>query len=115
MSSVDFPTATNLELTTSLQTLYTVPSTTGIILRNALVKVTNYSTATRLVDVYGVANTGTSSVSNADAYQLAVPPKDYVIIPIKRLAASAFIQAKADAASALTMGLLAGDLYTPGA
>ena len=110
--SVTFPTANPLVLSTSTQTFLTVPSTSGLVARDLVVKITNSTAATRLVSVYGVPSGGTASTGNAVAYEMSVPPKDYVLIPVGRLGASGTVQAAADA-TGLLITLESGNYYTP--
>lgn len=111
--TVAYPTEATIDVIATVRTLYTVPSTSGMILRDAVIKITNYTAATRLVNVYGVPSGSTASETYADAYKASVPPFDSVLIAMKRLGQGATIQVSADATAALNATLVTGNLYTP--
>jgi hypothetical protein len=111
--AVSYPPESSIDVSTTAASLYTVPDTAGILLRDATIKITNYTAATRLVNVYGVPSGGVASQANADAYQASVPPYDSILVAIRRLGQSGKIQVSADNAAALNAALISGNLYTP--
>lgn len=102
-----------ITLATTGQTFYTVPPTSGGMLRDCRLKADNYTSAIRLVTIYGVYSGEAAATSNAEAYQIPVPPFNYVEIPIKVLPASASIQALCDADTSVTLSLLSGRHFVP--
>lgn len=111
--AVSYPSESSVDVITTARTLYTVPATSGILLRDATIKVTNYTAATRLVNVYGVPSGSVASELYADAYQASVPPFDSILVAIRRLGQSGKIQVSADYVASLNAALISGNLYTP--
>ena len=111
--TTNFQAPTQIDLTDTETTLMTVGSTAGTIFKDGVVKVTNNTSATRLVYVYAVPSGASVSDTNAAANGMSVPARDYILIPVGRLGASGSIQAKADQTSSLTISLVSGNEYTP--
>jgi hypothetical protein len=101
-----------IELTTSNQTLYTVPAGQSI-LQNLSVKVSNYTGSARTVTVYEVPTGDTAADDTTAVKAHAVPINDYVLIPITHLAAGGTVVAVADANTALVASQSGGKLHTP--
>jgi len=99
-------------LTTASQTLYTVPEGANV-LRNLHIKVANYTATARWVTVWNVISGGTAADANTSVKQYVVPINDYVLIPVCRLEAGGFIDAAAEADTALVASQHGGDLFTP--
>lgn len=94
--------------------IYTVPSSpTTIILQELQIKVVNTSEATHTVTIYAVPSGGAASTSNAAAINMSVPPYDYVLIPVPRMAAGGTVEGFADTASVLSVQPIGGKLHTP--
>lgn len=103
-------------LTTGAATIYTVPSTSvaGTVLRNMVIRVTNYSTATRSTTLHAVPSGGSVSNTNAFANAIAIPVNDYVDFQVPLLEVSGALQALADQNAALNIQFISGNLFTPG-
>lgn len=115
MSSNTFPVLFNSQMIgATASTVYDVPTTpAGITLQNLQLKLTNVTNATRTVTVYAVPSAGSPSPTNAVALDMAVPPNDYILIPVERLGNGGTIQALADTASAVNIQPIGGKLHTP--
>ncbi|WP_299942117.1 hypothetical protein [uncultured Microbulbifer sp.] len=115
MSTNTYPVFFNsamLEDTVSI--LYRVPrSPSGTILQNLQVKITNTTSATRSVSVYAVPASSEPAPHNAVALNMSVPPNDYLLLPVERLANEGSIQAHADEPEALSAQPIGGKLYIP--
>lgn len=106
--SVAFPTPAPLDLTTEAQTFYTAPATSGLVCDNLHLLVTNYTGATRKVTVYAVNSGNVEAVDLSSAYERSVPAYDTISILVRRLPASGFISALADATSSINLSLHSG-------
>lgn len=106
--SVSFPTPAPLDLTTTIQTFYTAPSTSGLVTDNIHLLVTNYTAATRKVTIYAVNNGNAEAVDVSGAYERSVPAYDTISVLIRRIPADGFISALADANSALNLTMHSG-------
>ena len=71
--AVSYPPESSIDVSTTAASLYTVPDTAGILLRDATIKITNYTAATRLVNVYGVPSGGVVSQSRSIALTCILP------------------------------------------
>jgi len=106
--SVAFPTPSPIDLTTSEQTFYTAPSTSGTVADNLHLIVTNYTGATRKVTIHAVDSGDVSSVTTAVAYDRSVPAYDSISVLVRRLGASGYISAVADVSSAINLSMHSG-------
>lgn len=98
----------------TISTLYTVPATptTGT-LQDLQLKLTNTSAATRTVTLYAVPSGRSVDVSTAIVVDMAVAPKDYILLPVERLGAGGTIQGLADVAADVSVQPIGGKLHTP--
>ena len=95
-------------------TVYTVQSSpTTITLQDLQLKLTNVTAATRTVTIYAVPPSGAPDPSNAVAIEMSIPPYDYMILPVERLAAGGSIQGLASAAASVNISPIGGKLHTP--
>lgn len=115
MSTNEFPVFFDTQmLGSTLSTPYDVPTTpSGVILQNLQLKLTNTSAATRTVSVYAVPSGSSPDPSNAIVLEMSVPPRDYIVVPVQRLANGGTIQALADQAGAVNIAPIGGKLHTP--
>lgn len=115
MSTNTYPVLFSSTLLSAINnTIYTVPaSPISIILQDLQLKITNTSTATRTVTLYAVPDGANVDVSTAIVVDMAIPPKDYLILPAERLGAGGSIQGFADVASVISVQPIGGKLHTP--
>lgn len=100
-------------LTTSLATIYTVPATpAGNLLRNARIRLTNFTTSAATARVHAIPSAGSASTTNAFFYDITVPADDYVDVDVPIMAAGDFIQALAGTASAINIQAIAGGIFS---
>ena len=96
--------------------IWTMPSTaaSSTILQELTLKLHNRTSATRLVTIYAFDGSATAGSSNEVCYELPVPPKDYVLVPVHRIAgANAAIQGYCDVANSVTVAPIGGKLHVP--
>ncbi|MDP5211365.1 hypothetical protein, partial [Microbulbifer sp. 2205BS26-8] len=88
MSTNTYPVFFNsIMLEDTISTLYAVPSSpSGTILQNLQIKITNTTSATRTVSVYAVPVSSSPAPDNAVALNMSIPPNDYILLPVERLA-----------------------------
>jgi len=100
-------------LTTSLVTIYTVPSVPpSTLLRNARVRLTNFTTLATTARVHAVPSAGSASTTNAFFYDVTVPADDYIDVDLPILAAGDFIQALAGTATSVNIQVISGGLFS---
>lgn len=101
-------------LTTSDQTIYTVPtSPTTNILRGGRVRFANSSASAVQVSAYAVpANGSASAPGNVFAPGISVPSYGFIDVDVPLMSAGDFIQAVAGSASAITMSAINGALFS---
>lgn len=100
-------------LTTSDATIYTVPSIPATtLLRNARVRLTNFTTSATTGRVHAVPSAGAVSTTNAFFYEVTIPANDYVDVDVPILASGDTIQARAGTASAVNIQAIAGGLFS---
>lgn len=102
-----------VNLTGGTDTLYTVAGASTTILRNAVVRISNNTASTRLIDVYAVPFEGAASTSNAVVYLSGIAPYDYIDVEIPELKIGDIIQAKIDTNDNVVAHYLSGNLYAP--
>ena len=97
-----------------VNTLYTVQATPdSITLQDLQLKITNTSAATRTVSIYAVPKGGSVGAATAVALNMSIAPRDYIILPIERLAAESTIQGLADVANDVNVQPIGGKLHSP--
>ena len=101
------------QLTATLATYYTVPTPSTNLLKNAIVRVSNTTGTARTVDIHAVPKSGSAGDDNALVKSYTIPANDYRDIIIGQMKEGDFIQAKADAATSVTIHSVDGNLYTP--
>lgn len=106
--SVSFPTPSPLGLSTTSQTFYTAPATSGLVTDNIHLLVTNYSSATRKVTIYAVDDGASENQDASASYERSVPAYDSISVLVRRIPASGYIAALADANSALNITMHSG-------
>lgn len=115
MSTNTYPVLFNSTmLGAALSTIYTLaasPSTS--ILQDLQVKLTNVSAATRTVTLYAVPSGGSVAPATAVAFELSIPPYDYIILPVERLGAGGTLQGFASAADSINIQPIGGKIHTP--
>ncbi len=100
-------------LTTSDATIYTVPSVpASTLLRNARVRLTNFTTVATTGRVHAVPSAGSISTTNAFFYEITVPANDYVDVDVPIMAAGDTIQARAGTTSAVNIQAISGGLFS---
>lgn len=100
-------------LTGSAATIYTVPTSPGTTtLVNGRVRFCNTSNASRAITWYAVPASGSAAAGNAQMNAEALAANAHVDVDVPLMGAGATIQAFADAASDVTMSLLAGVLVS---
>lgn len=93
--------------------IYNVPSMpTGTILQELTIKCTNVTAATRVVTIYA-STSGSEGANNAIALNHSVPPYDYILIPVPRIAANGVIEGYCDVANSVTVQAIGGKLHVP--
>lgn len=115
MSTNTFPVLFSVtQLTDVASTLYTVPSNvSNQTLQDLQIKFANTGTGSDTVTAYAVPDGGSATLANAICVDLAIPPNDYVLIPVERLPAGATIQALASTTSVINAAPIGGKLHTP--
>ena len=100
-------------LTTSDAVIYTVPTVPATtLLRNARVRLTNFTATATTGRVHAVPNAGAVSTTNAFFYEVTIPANDYVDVDVPILSAGDTIQARAGTASAVNMQAISGGLFS---
>lgn len=100
-------------LTTSDATIYTVPTVPATsLLRNARVRLTNFTTTATTGRVHAVPNGGSIGTTNAFFYEVTIPANDYVDVDVPIMAAGDTIQARAGTASSVNIQATAGGLFS---
>jgi len=95
--------------------IWTMPSSAAstAILQEMTLKFHNRTAATRVVTAYAFSS-GTASTSNEVCFELTVPPKDYILVPVHRVeGATAAIQGFCDIANSVTVAPIGGKLHVP--
>lgn len=101
-------------LTTTTQTLYSVPSSpSSSILQEMQIKLTNITNQAQAVSVWAVPSGQGISDSFAIALDTVIAPNSFLLIPTQRLAAGGTIQAIASIADAVNIAPVGGKLHTP--
>lgn len=102
-----------LLLTVADQTVYTVPAVpAGVTLRNARVRLTNFTTADTTAQLFAVPSAGASSTTNTFFYNVTVPHNDYVDVDVPVLAAGDSIHALAGTATSVNIQAMSGGLFS---
>lgn len=100
-------------LTTSDATIYTVPSVPATtLLRNARVRLTNFTASATTARVHAVPNGGSIGTTNTFFYDVTIPADDYVDVDVPIMAAGDTIQARAGTASAVNIQAISGGLFS---
>lgn len=94
--------------------IYTAPvSPTTIVVQELQLKISNTTAATHAVTLYAVPSGESAAVDKAIAVEMSVPPYDYILLPVPRIAAGATIEGFTDTAEVLTVQPVGGKLHTP--
>lgn len=100
-------------LTTSDAIIYTVPTIPATtLLRNARVRLTNFTTLATTARVYAVPNAGSVSTTNTFFYDVTVPADDYIDVDVPIMSAGDTIQARAGTATSVNIQAIAGGLFS---
>jgi uncharacterized protein YcgI (DUF1989 family) len=100
-------------LTTSDAVIYTVPAVPATsLLRNARVRLTNFTTTATTARVYAVPSAGSVSTTNTFFYDVTIPANDYIDVDVPILASGDQIQARAGTASSVNIQGIAGGLFS---
>lgn len=100
-------------LSTTVSTLYTVPSIPASnLLRGGRIRFVNTTSTAATVTAYAVNSGGTASASNAFISGYTVSPNSYVDVDVPQLAIGDSIQALASTATTITCDALNGALFS---
>lgn len=100
------------QLGATLATYYTVPTPTTTLLRGGVLRFTNTTAGPITIDAHLVPKSGTAGDSNAIAKGKSVAANDYLDIEVPTAKEGDFIQAKASAATSITIHALSGNLFS---
>lgn len=103
------------QLGTSLATYLTIPSTPASnTLMNGRVRFTNTTSGAVTVTAHAVESGGSASDSNAICKDKSIPANDFTDIDLPLMGIGDFFQAKAGAATSITVSCLGGIIFSNG-
>ena len=100
-------------LTTADAVIYTVPNIPPTtLLRNARVRLTNFTNLATTARVHAVPNAGSIGTTNAFFYDVTVPAFDYVDVDVPIMAAGDTIQSRAGTVTSVNIQAISGGLFS---